>query len=63
MLKAELYNHLCYNPYEGTENSNSRNWSKPKIRSKYGEIEVNVPQDYEISFEPKIVTILFIILL
>lgn len=49
MLKAELDNHLGYDPYEITENSNSRNGSK------YGEIEVNVPQDRENSFEPKIV--------
>nr|WP_288526835.1 IS256 family transposase [uncultured Romboutsia sp.] len=56
MLKAELDNHLGYDPYERTENSNSRNGSKSKkLRSKYGEIEVNVPQDRESSFEPKIV--------
>ena len=56
MLKAELDNHLGYDPYERTENSNSRNGSKPKkLRSKYGEIEVDVPQDRESSFEPKIV--------
>lgn len=56
MLKAELDNHLGYDPYERTENSNSRNGSKSKkLRSKYGEIEVNVPQDRENSFEPKIV--------
>lgn len=56
MLKAELDNHLGYDPYERTENSNSINGSKSKkLRSKYGEIEVNVPQDRESSFEPKIV--------
>ena len=56
MLKAELDNHLGYDPYERTENSSSRNGSKSKkLRSKYGEIEVNIPQDRESSFEPKIV--------
>lgn len=56
MLKAELDNHLGYDPYERTENSNSRNGSKSKkLRSTYGEIEVNVPQDRQSSFEPKIV--------
>lgn len=56
MLKAEIDNHLGYDPYERTENSNSRNGSKSKkLRSKYGEIEVNVPQERESSFEPKIV--------
>jgi len=30
MLKAELNNHLGYDPYERTENSNSRNGNKSK---------------------------------
>ena len=43
MLKAELNNHLGYEPYERTENSNSRNGNKSKkLRRKYGEIEVNI---------------------
>lgn len=49
-------NHLGYAPYERTGNSNSRNGKKSKtIRSKYGEMEINVPQDRASSFEPKIV--------
>jgi len=48
--------HLGYAPYERTENTNSRNGTKRKtIRSKYGESEIDVPQDRESSFEPKIV--------
>lgn len=31
MLKAELDNHLGYEPYERTESSNSRNGSNPKM--------------------------------
>lgn len=55
-LKTELDNHLGYDPYERTENLNSRNGNKfKKLRSKYGEIEVNVPQDRKSSFKPKIV--------
>jgi putative transposase len=54
MLEAEMDEHLGYAPYECTENSNSRNGKKSKtIRSKYGEMEVSVPQDRESSFEPK----------
>ena len=56
MLKAELDNHLGYDPYERTESSNSRNGSKPKmVRSHYGEFEIDVPQDRENTFEPQLV--------
>lgn len=56
MLEAEMDNHLGYAPYERTDNSNSRNGKKPKtIRSKYGEMEIDVPQDRNSSFEPKVV--------
>lgn len=56
MLEAELGNHLGYEPYERAENTNSRNGTKAKsIKSSYGEMEINVPQDREGSFEPQIV--------
>ena len=49
-------NHLGYEPYERTSNSNARNGKKPKsIRSKYGEMNIQVPQDRESSFEPQVV--------
>lgn len=48
--------HLGYEPYERTDNTNSRNGKKSKsIRSKYGEMEIDVPQDRESTFDPKIV--------
>ena len=56
ILEAEMDEHLGYEPYERSENSNSRNGKKSKtIRSKYGEMEIDVPKDRESSFEPKIV--------
>ena len=56
MMEAELDNHLGYETYERSDNSNARNGHKPKkIRSKYGEMSVGVPQDRESSFEPQIV--------
>jgi len=56
MLEAEMDEHLGYAPYERSENSNSRNGKKSKtIRSKYGEMSIDVPQDRDSSFEPKIV--------
>lgn len=49
-------NHLGYEPYERTSNSNARNGKKAKsIRSKYGEMSIRVPQDRESSFEPQVV--------
>lgn len=56
MLKAELDNHLGYEPYERNESSNARNGNKSKIvRSKYGQLEIDVPQDRDGSFEPQLV--------
>lgn len=51
MLEAEMDDHLGYAPYERTDTSNARNGKKSKtIRSKYGETNIDVPQDRESSF-------------
>lgn len=56
MLKAELDNRLGYEPYERNESSNARNVNKSKlVRSKYGQLEIDVPQDRDRSFEPQLV--------
>jgi transposase-like protein len=56
MLQSEMKEHLGYDEYERSENDNSRNGVKTKtVRSKYGELDVAVPQDRNSSFEPKIV--------
>lgn len=56
MLKSELDNHLGYEPYERNESSNARNGNKSKlVRSKYGQLEIDVPQDRDGSFEPQLV--------
>lgn len=56
MLEAEMDDHLGYAPYERADNTNARNGKRNKtIRSKYGEMDINVPQDRESSFEPKVV--------
>ena len=48
--------HLGYDKYERSEESNYRNGKKSKsVRSKYGEFEVDVPQDRQSNFEPQIV--------
>lgn len=56
MLESEMDNHLGYERYKRSDSSNSRNGSKPKtVRSKYGEFQVDIPQDRESSFEPEVV--------
>ena len=56
MLEAEMDNHLGYTPYQRTDTSNARNGKKSKtIRSSYGETDIEVHQDRESSFEPKVV--------
>lgn len=56
MLEAEMDEHLGYEKYERSEEPNYRNGTKSKrVRSKYGEFEVDVPQDRESTFEPKII--------
>lgn len=56
MLTAELDNHLGYDEYERSDSSNARNGKKQKqIRSKYGEMTIDIPQDRNSSFEPKVV--------
>ncbi|AQR93097.1 IS256 family transposase [Clostridium saccharoperbutylacetonicum] len=56
MLEAEMDEHLGYQPYQRSENNNARNGRKSKsVRSKYGEMEIDVPQDRESSFEPQVV--------
>ena len=56
MMEVEMDHHLGYESYERSDNTNSRNGHKTKsVRSKYGEVQVEVPQDRESSFEPQIV--------
>lgn len=57
MLESEMDNHLGYDKYERSSSvDNYRNGAKSKrVRSKYGELDINVPQDRQSSFEPQIV--------
>ena len=56
MLESEMNEHLGYNKYEHSNIPNYRNGRKTKkIQSSYGEMEIDVPQDRESTFEPKIV--------
>ncbi len=55
MMESEMDDHLGYEKYERSAESNSRNGTKSKrVRSKYGEFEVEVPQDRQSTFQPKV---------
>ncbi len=54
--KSEMDEHLGYASCERTDSSNSRNGRKTKaIKRKYGDVDIEVPQDRDSSFEPQIV--------
>lgn len=56
MMEAEMDEHLGYESYERSSNDNYRNGTKrKKVRSNYGEFEIDVPQDRNSSFEPQVV--------
>ena len=56
MMEAELDEHLGYDEYERSDNPDYRNGVKhKKLRSSYGEIPIDVPQDRDGDFEPQIV--------
>ena len=55
MMETEMDDHLGYEKYERSDQKNYRNGTKSKrVRSKYGEFEVDVPQDRNSSFDPKV---------
>ena len=56
MMEAELDEHLGYDEYERSDNPDYRNGVKhKKLRSSYGEIPIDIPQDRDGDFEPQIV--------
>ena len=49
MLEKEMDDHLGYDRYERSGEPNYRNGTKSKtVRSKYGEFQVDVPQDAKV---------------
>ena len=56
MLESEMDEHLGYQEYERSSNPDYRNGRKTKkIRGNFGKTEIEVPQDRDGSFEPKVV--------
>lgn len=55
LMETEMDDHLGYDRYEHSDEKNYRNDTKSKrVRNKYGEFEVDVPQDRNSSFDSKI---------
>ena len=58
ILKAEEEAHLGYEPYKKGDkpNENSRNgYSKKKLKTATGQVEIDVPRDREGTFEPRFI--------
>ena len=56
MMASEMDEHLGYEKSQRSDNPDSRNGYKSKqVNSRYGSMEIQVPQDRDASFEPKIV--------
>lgn len=54
MMEAEMSEHLGYEKSERFDSDNYRNGTKTKkVRSKCGEMSVNVPKDRNGTFEPQ----------
>ena len=55
LMETEMDDHLGYDRYDRSDKKNYRNGTKQKrVHSKYGEFEVDVPQDRNSSFDPKV---------
>lgn len=55
LMETEMDDRLGYDRYERSDKKNYRNGTKQKrVRSKYGEFEVDVPQDRNSSFDSKV---------
>lgn len=56
MLEGELDSHLGYDKNQKSSNTNTRNgFSSKKVRTSFGESQIQVPRDREASFNPMIV--------
>ena len=56
MLEGELESHLGYSKHSKTkDSSNARNGHRPrKLKTEYGELDVQIPRDRSSSYEPVI---------
>ena len=56
MMEAEMDDHLGYEKSEHSDNDDWRNGYKTKqVNSRFGSMEIEVPQDRKSTFEPQVV--------
>lgn len=56
MMESEMDEHLGYEKSKRSDNDDYRNgYKKKRINSSYGSMEIEVPQDRQSSFEPRVV--------
>lgn len=56
MLEGELDDHLGYDKHQQNQSANSRNgYGKKKVRTGYGQMDIEVPRDRDASFNPMVV--------
>ncbi len=56
MLVGELDAHLGYDKHDKTDGTNARNgFSTKKIKTSYGESEIQVPRDRDATFNPMLI--------
>ncbi len=56
ILEGELDAHLGYDKHDNTPDANARNgYSSKKVRTSYGESEIQVPRDRDASFNPMLI--------
>lgn len=56
ILEGELDGHLDYEKHQKSDNSNTRNgYATKKIKTSYGESQIQVPRDREASFNPMLI--------
>ena len=56
MMEAEMDDHLGYQKSERSDSDDYRNGYKSKrVNSSYGSMDIDVPQDRKLTFEPQIV--------
>ena len=56
MMEAEMEDHLGYGKFQRSGNEDYRNgYKKKQVNSRYGSMEITVPQDRKSTFEPQVV--------
>ena len=56
MMEAEMDDHLGYEKSERSDSDDYRNgYKRKKVNSRYGSMEIEVPQDRKSTFEPRVV--------